>query len=107
MTDSVQKAIERVLELDEKATPGPWRSRILGGSGEHDFLTEEKLNIYKATDLEMLAEYRTLCPRLARALKIAMEALSDPRYGIWLAENFKSEDCRQNKAFSQIAKVFE
>jgi hypothetical protein len=107
MTD-INKAIERVIELDEKATPGPWRSRILGGSGEHDFLTEEKLNIYKATDLEMLAEYRTLCPRLARALKIAMEQLNNLKHrhdecGMHLTTDAQNAI----EALSQIAKVFE
>jgi hypothetical protein len=78
MTD-INKAIERVLELDNfrKEAKGP-------------------RDIFFAN--EASKEYRTLCPRLARALKIALEALE-------FYKQFKGGPVEDS--LSQIAKVFE
>jgi hypothetical protein len=122
---NINKAIERCLELDEKAVAGPWDSDSCGDvwskqeweecefeSGEKVWKSVGSTAIFRASHAtqELIAEYRTLAPRLARALKIAMEALdkiykldemsSDP-YPTEVAPDFAKD------ALSQIAKVFE
>jgi hypothetical protein len=114
MTD-VNKTIELVLELDEKAPPGPW-GYVEKSQGPS--ISEINLTYGKYADapwdlrdcIKLQVEYRTLCPRLARALKIAISEMphdlfvyNSPPNVEWRHEH----DCKGCEALSQIAKVFE
>lgn len=83
MTYLVEQAIARVLELDEKATRGDRMPRC--AVFPHPHLKNEIFattpwgtSIEEAADdLRLITEYRTLAPKLARALEIAMKALQE------------------------------
>lgn len=94
MTPTTSAMIERALELDEKATPAPWRgcaasdSRCSCGliwAGDHTTIVAstcvENIDVERPLDAELgdrsfIAESRSLLPILARALRVAVEALN-------------------------------
>lgn len=99
------EAIEYCLKLDETNAKN-WvyeGHTITDISGRHNYAFS-----YNRGHTQLIAEYRTLCPRLAKALRIAMEALkhydtkefdsrSDADHQLqWPAE----------QALTEIAKVF-
>jgi hypothetical protein len=61
VTDA-NKIIEEVLALDAKATKGPWNGT--------------RYMFAHSIDGELTAHYRTSAPRLARALRVAMQSLN-------------------------------
>ena len=88
MIQKLSEVLERVRELSEKATKGPW-----------DFHTHvENLAVIKCStgavadvsrwdtgaqypsenipNAELIAEYRSICPRLASALEICLKAFA-------------------------------
>ena len=92
-----QDEIQRVLELDAAATPGPWEEVWNKETGEYGTVLSEyltglvanlhgtKLYVFRwdddyghdsTYDFRLAAEYRTLAPLLARKLERAMRALS-------------------------------
>jgi hypothetical protein len=83
MTD-VNKAIERVLELDEKAIDAPWQwgedvwddciVSVDSDDGVTEIIKKTDSRVYppKKPEADLIIEYRALCPALARALKIAI-----------------------------------
>lgn len=110
MTDVI-KTIERVLALDEKATVGPW-GWTYDGSSDYSIGPKEdpqdktiaSVHSRKITDdPALIAEYRTLAPRLAKALKLAMIILNN----LVLYRELKTSRMVVNEALAEIAKVFE
>ena len=86
-----QEAIARVLELDRNGATGndqPWRWRMSRDGGDRyirlddcngNWLIEKSdedqyLRIFPEV-ADLITEYRTLAPKLARALSVAVEAL--------------------------------
>lgn len=75
MTDP-KAILDRVEELDKSATPGPWTAdkatvyfpRVSGGFDIRHCPSAD-------ANVDAIAEYRTLAPKLARALRIAVDAL--------------------------------
>lgn len=69
-------AVERILELDAKATQGRWKSKLNHAPYKCVFINEREhystLEL-KPEDADLIAEYRTLAPKLARALRIIEE----------------------------------
>lgn len=65
---TLDELISEVLELDEKATKGPWTRNILGKIT----ILNERENL---TNHELIYHYRTSAPELARRCKIMKEAL--------------------------------
>lgn len=63
MTD-IEATIARVLELDEKATPGPWGDVARGM--QHRIFYYVDGGRYPATDMDTIIHYRTAAPELAR-----------------------------------------
>lgn len=93
MTDklTIEKVIERVLELDGKSVPKPWDCDTSGDvwstadweecqyeQGQKVWRSVGTTAVFRASSAtqDLIAEYRTLAPLLAKALKIACEALS-------------------------------
>ncbi len=105
--DTTEDDLRRVAELDREATPGPWTYSqepsddwgyvrgpirhkpdwpgwivaIMRG-GRHE--TEDELNVHRREgtdpyehDARLIAEYRTLCPRLAASLRAARSRIAE------------------------------
>lgn len=76
--------IAEVRELDAKATPGPWVSKInhapykcVWFDPEGNYTTLE----LKAEDADFIAAARTLLPDLANRLEAALKAIEDAPHG--------------------------
>src|SRR4051812_38200886 len=81
-----EKAIARCLELDGKAIAKPWPSisnnrdideTVVWSSGPEDNLKHPPVTYKECSDddLILIAEYRSLAPQLAKALRVALEAI--------------------------------
>lgn len=90
MTPTTSAMIERALELGEKATKGPWRhvpsDNVIDGPFAHRLFEWQARSIdvpvvERDANSALVAESRTLLPILARALRVAVEALRDARHG--------------------------
>lgn len=78
---------KRVLELDEKATPGEWtwinadssinRAGRLFGNGQLIIDAEPGIFYDNIKDITLIAEYRALAPQLARQVDALERALLD------------------------------
>lgn len=111
MTPNAQKVIDRVKELDGKATEGPW----LANQDEEDFPDEDACHygvkteslfpvcairphcdpspeVHPKKNAELIAYYRSATPKLAAALELAMEA-------------FPRCVCNQNTYTDALAKI--
>lgn len=72
---TIENKIKRVRELDQAATPGPWKSREL--TDELDEVVDGHGSQIAHTcdvDATLIAEYRTLAPELANELEEAQLA---------------------------------
>lgn len=110
--NAIEQIIAQVEELDAKATKGPFAtsdvhseylhdivldyevpdagSPIVVATVFHDDLDDDVISKQQATcNAAMFATYRTAAPRLARALKKAVDALED------YAEDRISDDSRE------------
>lgn len=84
---TLHSTIERILELDKTGftsddTPWRWRNddydtRLDDSAGNWLLKVSDRGSTLETVDNvpEIITEYRTACPRVARALKIACEAL--------------------------------
>jgi hypothetical protein len=74
----VNKAIERCLELDEKAIRAPWQwgedvwddciVSVDSDDGVTEIIkTDSRIYPPKKSEADLIIEYRTLCPRLAKS----------------------------------------
>lgn len=86
---------ERALELDEKATDGPWSwinaNSSIGRAGRlfgvSDLILDSEAGIFadNFNDVNLIAEYRTLCPQLARDNQALKKAVTSQRESISIA----------------------
>lgn len=82
---------DRIIELSEKATTGPWSVNERGLEGcrccdviEHPGGDVTNGGVYDLNDSHLIAEYRTLAPRLAEWARMAapiIEKLSNSFWG--------------------------
>lgn len=63
---NIDEVIEAVLELDAKATKGPW-------SHAKDIPNDEA---NETNNLALVEHYRTSAPKLAKALRVAMDLVN-------------------------------
>lgn len=82
MSDLTQ-TIQRVLDLDKQATPGPWVPWLVKDRDEDDTLWIATSSCHNADeaqvrkDAALIAEYRTAAPDLARALVAEQGRVAD------------------------------
>lgn len=108
MSDGIRKVLEEVRQLDIAATAGPWddNMRSLPFGTEHPLVcvrqsgAEAGLGIVACDadpeDAALIARYRTLAPRLAAALEVAVEELSrlcSCGPADWQDDNFSCCEC--------------
>lgn len=81
---TIQKFLDEVERLDREATSKPWVAGTLSERPDLGLLvgpqtkgTLNRVAYLGADDVELMAHYRTAAPRLARALKVAMELLEN------------------------------
>lgn len=67
MAEAIRKVLEEVRRLDAEATPAPWDPEERGNDTWHSHLM--------TNDAALIARYRTLAPRLAAALEVAVSDL--------------------------------
>lgn len=85
---TTEEQIARVLELDAAATPKPWETAGQGGltmdglrnwydvdCRVQPWVIVKRIRRERKADADLIAEYRTLAPILARKLERAMEVL--------------------------------
>jgi hypothetical protein len=70
---NIDAKIDRVLKLDQQATAGPWQS-VRFGPSDYEIVPSPETGISiaecnKIKTSELIAEYRTICPDLARELR--------------------------------------
>lgn len=92
MTDPTLTVLERVKELDKKSTEGPWVLGVNDSDGNRKILSlchdcwppcqYEGVRVATSVeaDSELISEYRTTAPQLARALEAVLEVHHD-QYG--------------------------
>lgn len=77
---NAERIISEILELDKNAHKAPWQ-KITGGnwheiaSADDDLVAQ--LNLWEGSnnDGELIAHYRSSAPKIARALRVAIESL--------------------------------
>lgn len=78
MTPTPEQNAKRVIELSEKATEGPWRSKLnhkpyrVVEIDRKEYYTTLEL---KPADADLIATYRTAAPELAKAYLQAIQAI--------------------------------
>lgn len=79
MTDSpTQQLVTRVLELDEAACGKPWYIYLHGNKGTPSIGSQHGAvldSVYRVCDQELITDYRTSTPKLARIVERMVEAL--------------------------------
>lgn len=74
--NNLTELIKQVKDLDEKATPGPWK---ISGGWKDVVLLKDGSKVYtansKAEDATLVANYRTAAPKLALALEAVLPVL--------------------------------
>ncbi len=77
----VKALCDRVLELDGKATAGEWYCEAIYPNGLTILVRGSRPNCNEmlVQDAFLIREYRTSAPKIARCLKIAVEALEAVR----------------------------
>ena len=76
MSQTPVELAKRAIELDEKATKGPWDCHDMGPTlVERPMLKSIPVHGPHA-DAALIAEYRTICPTIARALIKAEKKLA-------------------------------
>lgn len=89
---NLQQLLARVRELDKNATPGPfiiqrfdWESGDINYQIETDDITRKDIVfasvLNKKANAELIAEYRTLCVKLADIVEIQDKALEKLKNG--------------------------
>ena len=91
MTD-IHALLARAAELDSAATDGPWHKtqeglshpngyEVNGPDGSGDYVTADccgyQGSVEKSANADLIAEYRTLAPAMARALEAVLELLDE------------------------------
>lgn len=112
MTNSVDKAIQLTLELDKESTKGPWRFSTCYGVATIEKLKSrdpiaQAVNYIDKQDAHLISDYRTMAPKLAAALQIAVEALRDIQnyYGTTYDEDGNTTTARES--LSSIERIFD
>lgn len=104
-TAPIRTLLARVKELDEKATSAPWE-KIQGHLSHpegYDVAGKDGVgviqeccgytgSIAEPADADLITEYRTLAPQLARALEAVLEAHKKVPVYEWCAFNLPSAD---------------
>lgn len=75
----IDEVIKHVLEIDKRTQPKPWSllTHINGTASILDANSETVCLDAAMSDANVIAEYRTSAPRLARALRVAVDGLND------------------------------
>lgn len=71
--------IDKLKELNETATPGPWSCHDLGlkGPGEDNFIAQQIL----FTDMALIVEMRNALPKLLKLFEVAKMVNQENIYG--------------------------
>lgn len=100
----VTNCIRRVMELSEKATKGPWKEEIEWTEEYHHYARVTGVfGTMNCDDGRLIAYYRNVTPKLAEALKIAMEVLDATRKQY---PNYLS-GANAESGLNRIEKIFE
>jgi hypothetical protein len=119
-------AIARAIELDEKGIKGPWgyyyehKDNVADDyngfvctlyQSEHMHYIQPRYADTKAgpdfKDYQLAAEYRTLCPALARSLRVAIDALDFVMNAYGSPHDEDQVTTTAREALAQIRKEFE
>lgn len=86
MTTSAKNLIDKCLELDKAGTPGPWNheqerysaKNVIGVKPRYDQWIAHCLPEFNGDDnADLIAAYRDMAPRLAKALEVAVKVLDE------------------------------
>lgn len=109
--NNLQKAIERCLELDGKAHKPRWWIGHISEQKENagDIDSEDGAicdNVYTNYNRSLIIEYRTLCPKFAKALKTCITALDSIYKHGFDGNTHNAQAYDAHDALSEIEKIF-
>lgn len=100
---TIKQLIDRTLELDEAATDGPWH--VCGGS-ECTVLVSEAPGMTSDADFELMDEYRTAAPALARECLRMRKVMTSMAMAMCLADHMGDAWDNARKAFELLGLPF-